>query len=587
MSNISIRGEILVGLCLTAGIITIIYQRKNKSKLLSKNKVSNEKSLCDYSYRDLFHFFIAPEFHYDKLHFAKEFSEQMHIEASKYMMMDHDDDPDFADHFTYIKYDKEKINERLDYIQERLFKQRYLDWLDAGQPVDENSYYWWAETKLHLITYLIQREPYHLTDGIWLRGVPQGPMTYIDSKLFSIYIDELGNGDVSQNHPSVYLNVLKDLELYVPPITSREFVDQKQILDISFKKPLLTLTTSLFPKTFTPEILGYTLWLETTSSSEHSGLRKILDRYDLNPKFSLLHNAIDNNLDGHGKYARDAVQLYLDDILQKEGRQAVEHHWKRIWTGYVAYGTTGNIDNELKALYKKQKQITPKQEFIELIKKKSILAQKMHGARRIGPNNCLLNDLFSSNDPEKLLYELENSDMIVKGYPHQSKLLNHAVTFQGPMYQVFNADELSIITRWIISLLPSTINDVLSLLVKRRKLAKHLSTNVKLQLPDGSEEYLKDLFEKDPSELLSAFRVSKWNIPFDGSNVTKENVDTCPLIKSIDKNGILEHVFNRYDNDKEILSNWILEGSPIQNETSQDQSKQINIISQKPFQFQY
>lgn len=84
-------------------------------------------------------------------------------------------------------------------------------------------------------------------------------MSSIDAKLFSIYIDELGNGDTNQNHPNVYLEVLKSLALVVPPIKSREFVDQQSIMDISFKKPLLTLTTSLFPNTFKPEILGYTL----------------------------------------------------------------------------------------------------------------------------------------------------------------------------------------------------------------------------------------------------------------------------------------------------------------------------------------
>jgi hypothetical protein len=53
----------------------------------------------------------------------------MHFEASQYMMVDHADDPDFADHFTYIPYNKDKVKEKLDYIQERLFKQRYLDCL--------------------------------------------------------------------------------------------------------------------------------------------------------------------------------------------------------------------------------------------------------------------------------------------------------------------------------------------------------------------------------------------------------------------------------------------------------------------------
>ena len=32
---------------------------------------SKEKGLDDYSFRDLFHFFINPEFHYEKFHLAK------------------------------------------------------------------------------------------------------------------------------------------------------------------------------------------------------------------------------------------------------------------------------------------------------------------------------------------------------------------------------------------------------------------------------------------------------------------------------------------------------------------------------------
>ena len=32
-----------------------------------------------------------------------------------------------SDHFTYIEYDKDKVNEKLDYIFQRLFKEKYLD----------------------------------------------------------------------------------------------------------------------------------------------------------------------------------------------------------------------------------------------------------------------------------------------------------------------------------------------------------------------------------------------------------------------------------------------------------------------------
>ena len=38
---------------------------------LSKLDQLGEKGLDDYSYRDLFHYFINPEYHYDKMHLAK------------------------------------------------------------------------------------------------------------------------------------------------------------------------------------------------------------------------------------------------------------------------------------------------------------------------------------------------------------------------------------------------------------------------------------------------------------------------------------------------------------------------------------
>ena len=51
----------------------------------------------------------------------------MHAEAAEYMLTDHADNPDFPDHFTYLPYDKEKVNAKLDYVVDRLFKEKYLD----------------------------------------------------------------------------------------------------------------------------------------------------------------------------------------------------------------------------------------------------------------------------------------------------------------------------------------------------------------------------------------------------------------------------------------------------------------------------
>ncbi|UJR19996.1 hypothetical protein I4U23_023130 [Adineta vaga] len=583
--------EMVVVVCLMGATITSMYGLfKSKQMKMNKEALKKEKkTLDDYSYRDLFHFFINPENHWDKMDIAKEFSERMHTAAAKYMMEDHADNHDFPDHFTYIPYDKKKVNEKLNYIFERLFKKNYLDWCEAGQPVSSDSIFWWAQTKLHLTTYLIQHAPYHLTDGAWLRGVPQGPMSETSGKLFAIYIDEMGNGDISQNHCNVYLNVLESLGLKVPSIFSREFVDQQSIFEISFKKPLLPLTTSLFPTTYEPEILGYTLWLETTSPAHHAGLRKILERYNLSSNFSLLHTTIDNNVNGHGRYARDAVTMYLNQIMETQGEEAVQAHWKRIWTGYVAYGMAGNIDSTLRQFFDKQKVLTPRQEFIKLIKKKSAGAKGMHGSIRIGPEGHLLNDLFSSGDVEKICNQLENSEIIVKGDPGASKFLNYSIGFHGPMYQIFDANELVIVSRWILSLEPSTINDMISLVLQHRKLAEKIKDHIVLKLPDQSQMLLRHLFIGNTADLLAAFRASEWTIPFDGQRVTEESVDTCKLMKSIEPNGELEHVFNHNSDAKKTLRQWLLNGAPLPNETldaSEIPKRKIKIQSHERFKFE-
>jgi hypothetical protein len=155
----------------------------------------------------------------------------------------------------------------------------------------------------------------------------------------------------------------------------------------------------------------------------------------------------------------------------------------------------------------------------------------MHGARRIGPKRKLLNDLFQEDQLETLIDELANSDMILKGDPKRSKFLNSVVSFHGPMYQVntsircatdshalldlqiFDADELSIIVRWIFSLAPSTLNDMLALTVQRLKLGQNLQSDLSMQLPDGSHKSLRELFRGRPADLLAAFRASQWTIP--------------------------------------------------------------------------
>ncbi len=60
-------------------------------------------------------------------------------------------------------------------------------------------------------------------------------------------------------------------------------------------------------------------------------------------------------------------------------------------------------------------------------------------------------------------------------------------------------------------------------------------------------------------------------------------------MKSIYPNGILEHVFYSDHQDKQIIRNWLLDGSPLPNETfkqTENEKNHIQIISHEAFKFQ-
>jgi len=61
-------------------------------------------------------------------------------------------------------------------------------------------------------------------------------------------------------------------------------------------------------------------------------------------------------------------------------------------------------------------------------------------------------------------------------------------------------------------------------------------------------------------------------------------------MKSIYPNGALENVFNHEDHDKQIIRNWLLDGSPLPNETFQptkNEKNHIKILSHEAFKFEY
>jgi hypothetical protein len=301
-----------------------------------------------------------------------------------------------------------------------------------------------------------QLAPFNQLDGAWLRyATDAGPIADINSFLFDIWSDETGNGDPALNHANLYTALLQSQGIYLPDLRSRDYVDNPDLLDSAFTASLFELVISQFSEDFFPEILGMTLQLEWEVLSLWPGVKR-LERWNINSQFYRMHIGIDNADDGHGAKARMAVQQYLDHVREKSGPEEVEKQWERIWTGYAAFATTGDIGNDL--IIQRDYPPTIEQQMVSLVTRKQPFAQLNHGNDNLPKfAGNRLNDWFE--EPEGLLDQLANSNYIIPGDPDMSYLLNDRTTYRGPMYKVFTQAELKLWADWIRWLAKSYVSE--------------------------------------------------------------------------------------------------------------------------------
>lgn len=185
-----------------------------------------------------------------------------------------------------------------------------------------------------------QFSPAILTDGCWLQHSKQ--LTLCTNKaigniLFKIYCDEVGNGILAQNHPFIYQQLLESVGICVPPVHSKAFVEYSEFIDSAFDIPVYLMAISKFSIAFLPELLGLNMAIEISGLGKvYLRLAEELRFYGINPAIVNVHISIDNLATGHSSLAMQAIQLYMDDILARHGKQTVDQHWRRIYTGYCS-----------------------------------------------------------------------------------------------------------------------------------------------------------------------------------------------------------------------------------------------------------
>lgn len=191
-----------------------------------------------------------------------------------------------------------------------------------------------------------QFAPTILTDGSWLQSIYQ--LAFSSSHHFSqllgkIYEDEIGNGIREQNHPYIYQQLLDSLGIKLPPIDSKAFGEHQGFIGGAFDIPVYLMAIAKFPATFLPELLGLNMAIELSGlGNQYLRLSQALRYWGIDSAIVDIHTSIDNLSSGHSALAKKAIRLYLDDIDASCGRDEVNAHWQRIYTGYRSLQTVSN-----------------------------------------------------------------------------------------------------------------------------------------------------------------------------------------------------------------------------------------------------
>lgn len=180
----------------------------------------------------------------------------------------------------------------------------------------------------------------NLIDGAWayrigLRGHHLRP---VDAALFEIYADEMGQGVVAKNHIQLILQVLRSMEVKLPHIATRDFMDQDELLDELYPFALFQLSLAQFPDTFHAEIVGFNLGIEMFGLGELR-LHEIqkMRHWGFDTAYEVTHLSIDNFGSGHARTSVSAITAHLAKVRRELGASACASEWQRIWTGYASF----------------------------------------------------------------------------------------------------------------------------------------------------------------------------------------------------------------------------------------------------------
>ncbi|MGJ7456496.1 iron-containing redox enzyme family protein [Halomonas sp. MA07-2] len=299
---------------------------------------------------------------------------------------------------------------------------RYLDGRQAGSP---RRYF---SCRSHAMYFLRTVAPTKLVDGAWLYGLLQHCQDPRLAPLIQTYLEELGCGNVEQNHVLLYKKLL-----------ARYGCDNWQDApDEHFTQGAVQLALAHHTHEFLPEVIGFNLGYEQLP------LHLLITAYELNeldidPYYFSLHVTIDNASIGH---ARKALQCVLD-CMPIIGNTAEFH--RRVGNGYrlnfVGMGTQQAIAS-----------FDIEQELQRILADKALIGSKLHSDYCLVGGRSVSDWLSSPGEIGNLLTTLQSAGWIRRGEsPEKSRFWRLLTDEQAPMFGVFDGYEQQLLRDWILA----------------------------------------------------------------------------------------------------------------------------------------
>ena len=208
--------------------------------------------------------------------------------------------------------------------------------------------------KAHALYFLQHVAPTKLVDGAWLYGLLPHWADYRFHGLIRTYLEELGDGDPSQNHVVLYRKLLADQGCDL----------DTELTDEHYLQGALQLALGYQADRFLPEVIGYNLGYEQLP------LHLLISSFELNelgidPYYFTLHVTVDNASTGH---ARKAAQSVLELMPVDADPKAF---YRRVAAGYrlneLGIGSRAVIES-----------FDLEQEVVDMLERKRTFGQHMH-----------------------------------------------------------------------------------------------------------------------------------------------------------------------------------------------------------------